>query len=315
MIVDEKIKVKMSNKIIGYYRKKNKNLKSGDVIEIHPTELPKGSNKKIKVKCSNCGTIKEVIYYDYNKITDDDTKNYYCSKCRGIAIKEGTKKIYGVDNVFQLESVKEQSRKTCKEKYGVEHALQNKDILQKQIDTNQERYGVDFIPLLKKHTNKSYIKKCKDCHGELYDYSLVNIISVEDKVEIICKKHGSFWQRAEDHFRGIGCPKCKTSKGENEIIKYLDLHKIDYIHQKKFDGCKYKTQLPFDFYLPDYNMCIEYDGIQHSEMIEYFGGEKAFELRKKKDKIKTKYCREKGIVLERITYSDNILDRLEIIFK
>ena len=62
-------------------------------------------------------------------------------------------------------------------------------------------------------------------------------------------------------------------------------------------------------------MCIEYDGIQHSEMIEYFGGEKAFELRKKKDKIKTKYCREKGIVLERITYSDNILDRLEIIFK
>ena len=60
-------------------------------------------------------------------------------------------------------------------------------------------------------------------------------------------------------------------------------------------------------------MCIEFDGIQHSEMVEYFGGEKAFELRKKKDKIKTKYCRDNNIILERITHSDIIKDRLEII--
>ena len=185
MIVDEKIKVKMSNKIIGYYRKKNKNLKSGDVIEIHPTELPKGSNKKIKVKCSNCDTIKEVVYYDYNKITDNDTKNYYCSKCRGIAIREGTKKKYGVDNVFQLDNVKEQSKATCKEKYGVEYALQNKDILQKQIDTNQERYGVDFIPELKRHTQEKYIEMCQKVHGDLYDYSKLKYRTVEEKVEIV----------------------------------------------------------------------------------------------------------------------------------
>ena len=60
-------------------------------------------------------------------------------------------------------------------------------------------------------------------------------------------------------------------------------------------------------------MCIEYDGIQHNEMVEYFGGEKAYILRKKKDKIKNVYCKEKGILLERITHSDNIPDRLDII--
>ena len=113
--------------------------------------------------------------------------------------------------------------------------------------------------------------------------------------------------------KGIGCPKCKTSKGENYIINYLDSHNINYVHQKKFTGCIYKTELPFDFYLIDYNMCIEYDGIQHSECIEYFGGEEAFELRKKKDKIKNEYCKDNNIRLERITYSDNIDYRLDII--
>ncbi len=313
MIINEKIEIKISNKVLGHYKKTYKDLKSGDVIEILPTELALGSNKKIKAKCSNCNIIKEVVYYDYNKITNNDTKKYYCSKCKGIPIKETNQELYGVDNVFQLDSVKKQTKITCKEKYGTEHHLQNKDILQKLINTNQEKYGVNFIPQKIKHTQKSFIKKCNIIHNNLYDYKSSNYIDVITKVEIICIKHGSFWQMPTDHFRGMGCPKCKTSKGENEIIKYLDLHNIKYIHQKKFDGCKYKTELPFDFYLIDYNICIEFDGIQHSECVEYFGGVEAFELRKKKDKIKTKYCREHGIHLERITYSDNILDRLEII--
>lgn len=79
----------------------------------------------------------------------------------------------------------------------------------------------------------------------------------------------------------------------------------------KFDNCKYKNKLPFDFYLPDYNICIEYDGLQHYESIEYFGGEKNYKLRIEKDKIKTKYCQDNNIILERIIYSDNIIEKLE----
>ena len=315
MILEQKIEIKISNKVRKHYRQYFKDINSGDIIEISPLQLPNGSNKKIKVRCSVCDIEKEVFYYDYNKITKNNTELYYCKDCKNEKTKKTLNKLYGedIDNVFQLASVKEKSKKTCKEKYGVEHHLQNKEILAKLKATNKKKYGVEFIPELKRHTKTSFIKKCKKIHGNLYDYSKVKYERVVDKIIIICKKHGEFIQIADDHVKGCGCPKCKTSKGENEIIKYLDSKSIKYVHQKKFEGCKYRTKLPFDFYLLDYNMCIEYDGIQHSEMVEYFGGEEAFELRKKKDRIKTQFCRENKIILERITHSDNIIDRLEII--
>jgi very-short-patch-repair endonuclease len=57
-----------------------------------------------------------------------------------------------------------------------------------------------------------------------------------------------------------------------------------------------------DFYLPDYNAVIEYDGIQHYQPIETFGGEKAFKSTKIRDEIKNTYCRENGIKMIRISY-------------
>jgi transposase-like protein len=158
----------------------------------------------------------------------------------------------------------------------------------------------------------SFIIKAMNIHGDLYDYSLVDYKNSKTKVEIICKKHGSFFQNPQDHINSkTGCPKCKTSKGENTILKYLEDNKIKYIHQKTFEGCIYKNKLSFDFYLPNFNVCIEYDGLQHFEVIEYFGGQDAYDLRILKDNIKTEYCRNNNIRLERIIYSDDILEKLE----
>jgi len=67
---------------------------------------------------------------------------------------------------------------------------------------------------------------------------------------------------------------------------------------------QYKKALQFDFYLPERNACIEYDGKQHYEPVDYFGGEKAFRLSLIRDGIKTAYCKEKGIPLLRIPYWD-----------
>ena len=66
--------------------------------------------------------------------------------------------------------------------------------------------------------------------------------------------------------------------------------------------------LPFDFYLPDYNTCIEYDGIQHFEVVDYFGGLDGFITTKIRDTIKNEYCKSKNIKLIRIPYwgFDNI---------
>ena len=108
--------------------------------------------------------------------------------------------------------------------------------------------------------------------------------------------------------RSCGCMENK-SVGERVIKEILKQHNIDFISQKTFNDCRNILPLPFDFYLPNYNTCIEYDGIQHFKPIEFFGGKEGFEQRKYNDEIKTKYCLSHNINLIRLPYT---LSDLEI---
>jgi very-short-patch-repair endonuclease len=116
------------------------------------------------------------------------------------------------------------------------------------------------------------------------------------------------------HLRGSGCPLCKESKGEEEISKLLKENNIKFIRQHKFDDCRDKSRLPFDFYIPLLNMCIEYDGLQHFKPILYFGGQDKFEKTINRDKIKNDYCEKSGIILIRISYKGKILEKLDFLF-
>ena len=75
---------------------------------------------------------------------------------------------------------------------------------------------------------------------------------------------------------------CLVSKGENKLIEI--------------------SSLRFDFYLPKFNVLIEYQGEQHYKSIEKWGGEEAFKDRVKKDNMKRSYCNEKHIKLIEIPY-------------
>ncbi len=101
-----------------------------------------------------------------------------------------------------------------------------------------------------------------------------------------------------------GCNLCTISKGENRIKQFLKLYNIEYIHQYVFDNCKNKRVLRFDFYLPQYNLCIEFNGKQHYESVDLFGGEEYLELRKKLDKIKFDYCINNNINILVVPYWD-----------
>ena len=74
---------------------------------------------------------------------------------------------------------------------------------------------------------------------------------------------------------------------------------------------KYKYILRFDFFLPEFNICIEYNGKQHYEPIDYFGGEKTFKYTLKNDKIKIDYCKKNNILLHIIRYDENIEERMK----
>ena len=151
-----------------------------------------------------------------------------------------------------------------------------------------------------------FINKSKKVHLNKYDYSKSIYTNANHPLVIICKNHGEFNQTPYKHLSGQGCPICKLSKGEKKIMNFLIKNNIKYEHQKKFDDCLNIRKLPFDFYLPDYNILIEYDGIQHFEPVDQFGGEEAFKNLKIRDKIKDEYCYEKNIRILRIPY--NICD-------
>jgi len=163
----------------------------------------------------------------------------------------------------------------------------------------------------KKMNTELFIKKCNLKHNNFYDYSNVIYRSAFSKIEIICPEHGKFEQMTSIHIFGSGCPICKSSKGEREIIKLLKESGLVYIHQKKFDDCINITNLVFDFYIPERNLCIEYNGIQHYKPIKYFGGNDGLKITKKRDNIKNKYCENNKITFKVIKYNENIKNKID----
>lgn len=159
-------------------------------------------------------------------------------------------------------------------------------------------------------TLEQYINKANEVHSNKYDYSKVNYVNNQQKVIIICPEHGEFEQRAGAHLCGQGCPKCKKSSiGEQTVEKFLIKNKIKYIAQYEIPISKEinKTEKAYiDFYLPDYNLFIEYNGKQHYVPIEYFGGKIRFEVQKCRDNYIKDYCSKNNINLLEIRYNDNI---------
>lgn len=136
----------------------------------------------------------------------------------------------------------------------------------------------------------------------------------------ICQKHpeaGIQKMRKGNMLRDnvMGCPYCfdtkrfKFSKGEKQIEKVLTDLNIRYLPQYTFEDCKDKCRLPFDYFLPDENKCIEYDGQHHYYPVQFNGisydeATQNFLITNSHDEIKNKYCKNNNIDLLRIPYYD-----------
>lgn len=150
-------------------------------------------------------------------------------------------------------------------------------------------------------------------------YKLLSEVYMNDKIKILIKcpnpNHSPYEVRfSAFKYQGTRCPYCNESKGEKEIVMVLDKYNIEYIRQYNFKDCKGKRRtLPFDFYLPQYNICIEYDGQQHYKLDCFNYTLLDLMNRKYLDDIKTKYCEDNNIKLIRIPYWD--FDKIEGILK
>lgn len=132
--------------------------------------------------------------------------------------------------------------------------------------------------------------------------------SSNKKYKFICPECGFVWE-TQMHVisKGSWCPQCNSSKGEKEITKWLRLNGINFIAQKEFDGLVGTRggNLSYDFYLPEYNLLIEYQGEFHDGTVTgSYRNLYDFEKQQKHDRSKREYAKNNNIELLEIWYYD-----------
>ena len=158
-------------------------------------------------------------------------------------------------------------------------------------------------------TTDEFIKEAMQIHGNRYDYSeTVYGKNINDPVKIICKIHGPFWQTPVHHINSkCGCPKCNRSHGETFLADYFDNNNIKY-EENFIVSVPIEIRptgiIKIDFYLPEYNTFIEYNGKQHYIMQEGFGGQLKFDKQVIRDEYLRRYCKENNINLIEIPYTE-----------
>lgn len=156
------------------------------------------------------------------------------------------------------------------------------DEAQKRIDVV---YGKNYLTLLEyKGNNVQVALRCEKC---LNTFQSVPV---------------SLWRN-----RVKGCPFCEktTSLGECRVERFLRMNNIQFRTQERFLECRDKLCLPFDFYLPQYNICIEFQGEQHYDSTSLLWSEQLIAH----DNIKKDFCKKNGIVLIEIPWYD--IDKID----
>ena len=172
-------------------------------------------------------------------------------------------------------------------------------------------------------------KDCKLCFNKSFAsqskaqyWSNKNKLKPNQVFKVSGKKY--WFNCSNNHFFSIGlnqirrgdwCNLCNMSSGESKIKNILNKMDINFKYQPKFKKCFYKKLLPFDFYIPKYNLIIEYDGIQHFQLIKYSNELDERDYRKivVKDLRKNSFSISNGYSLLRISHLElNFIENILI---
>jgi very-short-patch-repair endonuclease len=266
----------------------------------------KGAKTPVKITCSN--------NHIFEQTPNDHLNNHGCKECSGwgqmkfnnTEFLKRIDKIHGDKLIYKNIVYKghEIPLEIICPKHGVFEKTP-KDLLIKKAGC--PKCGYEKSTDKRRRSIDDFVKISNKIHNNAYDYSMVDYKRATDKVKIICVYHGIFEQTPKDHTnQKQGCPKCQISKGEKIIKSFLLEHNISFIEQKRFKDCINPSTnriLPFDFFIPSLNLCIEFDGEQHFSPIERFGGLNKFKDIIHRDEIKNEYCKINNIILLRIKYN------------
>ena len=266
-----------------------------------PIEDYKNARTKIKHKCPK-GHI-------YSQTPHSHLKGRGCPKCNT------TKK------------VPEHYSKECKSKgldlpiesyinsnTKIKHTCTKGHIYKQLPHSHLEGYGCPYcrtekVSKLLSKNPQEYLNECKE---KGLDLPIEDYKNNKTKIKHKCSKGHVYLQTPCDHLQGNGCPVCNESHGERFIRNYLDKHNIKYIPQKKFKDLKDTKPLSYDFYLPEYNTLIEYQGIQHYESVSFNGKDYTdLEKQQEHDKLKKEYAKNNGYKLLTLHYSLDTQEKVD----
>lgn len=160
---------------------------------------------------------------------------------------------------------------------------------------------------------KTQEKFCEDVYSRFPDIEIISqYISAKKPIKFRCKNCG-LEQEVNNADKLIigerGCSHCRASKGERLISTFLSRNNIQFETQKMFPQCKDERPLRFDFFLPSYQLCIEYQGEQHYRPVDFTGHNPDTKIEKynslcKRDEIKRLFCNNHRIDLLEISFEN-----------
>lgn len=278
-------------------------------------DLPLTSKVRIIVKCDYCGCEYETsfaVLMSGRKILTKDA----CPHCAGKKASEVSKNKRAGKYIGM-------AREICN-RYGYTLLTTENDYTNVKMDAHFicPKHGEQIMML----DNLIHGHRCIDCSYEERGNNLKNdidyvkeciesvngnkLLNPEDykdttmrNLDILCSCGNVFTTSFSNYTKyGVNtcysCS-CKESVGEKRIREFLESCSINFEQEKRFDDCRDVKPLPFDFYLPNYNMIIEFDGQHHFEEIH---NRTDYETTKRHDSIKNKYCENNNINLLRIPY-------------
>ena len=163
-----------------------------------------------------------------------------------------------------------------------------------------------------KRTNTQFAQEVYNLVGDEYTF-LDSYVNTDTKIKVKHNKCGHIYGvRPTDFFsHNSRCPYCNSSKGEAIIAKILDILDINYEQQKTFEDLVDTAYLSYDFFIPSQNILIEYQGQQHYEPVDYFGGKDKFKIQQKHDKLKSDYAKNHGYTLIAVPYTEDTFSKIK----
>jgi hypothetical protein len=252
----------------------------------------KNSKTKIKILHRTCGKIFEISPNNF-------INGYRCSKCATRVLRNDDEFKTEINTLTNGEYVVLGQFNGTGNKIEFLHRACNNAFY---MTPNHFLRGVrcPYCAWNSKKSQEKFIEEVKSISGNEYKV-LSKYKGRNVKIKLKHLTCGNVWEVDPNHFlRGVRCPYCKESKGERKIRKILTKHGIEFKSQYIIKACRNKGYMPFDFAV--FNGCellflCEYQGMQHYEPIEFFGGDKALLRLEDRDRIKKQYCEENGIPL------------------